>query len=106
LIKPFVLEIELSAVKYVRALCLLQGKLVIGHNMLLDICHVINQCYFPLPEDYSEFKEMVSSLFPKLLDTKYMSNLPPFKDQISSNILGHLYKTLSEKPFEMCVASE
>ncbi|GFG30197.1 hypothetical protein Cfor_10176 [Coptotermes formosanus] len=78
------------------------GKLVIGHNMLLDVCHIINQCYFPLPEDYSEFKEMVNCVFPKLLDTKYMSSLPLFKDQISSNILDHLYKTLSEEPFKMC----
>ncbi|XP_069690990.1 poly(A)-specific ribonuclease PARN-like isoform X2 [Periplaneta americana] len=77
------------------------GKLVIGHNMLLDICHVIHQCYFPLPEDYSEFKEMVNCVFPKLLDTKYMSSLSPFKDKISSSILTHLYKTLSEDPFKM-----
>jgi poly(A)-specific ribonuclease len=80
------------------------GKLVIGHNMLLDICHVINQCYFPLPEDYSEFKEMVCCVFPKLLDTKYMCSVPPFQDQISSNVLGHLFKTLSEEPFKICMA--
>jgi len=85
-------------------MCVLQGKLVIGHNMLLDICHVINQCYFPLPEVYSEFKELVNCVFPKLLDTKYMSTLPPFKDHICSNILDHLYKTLSEEPFKMCIA--
>jgi poly(A)-specific ribonuclease len=72
--------------------------------MLLDICHAINQCYFPLPEDYSEFKEVVSCVFPKLLDTKYMSNLPPFKDKISSNVLGHMFKTLSEEPFKICMA--
>jgi len=85
-------------------MCVLQGKLVIGHNMLLDVGHVINQCYFPLPEDYSEFKELVNCVFPKLLDTKYMSTISPFKDHISSNILDHLYKTLSEEPFKMCIA--
>jgi hypothetical protein len=86
--------------------CMLQGKLIIGHNMLLDICHVINQCSFPLPEDYSEFKEMVNCVFPKMLDTKYMSDLPVFKDHMSSNTLGHMYKTLSEEPFKMCIASK
>ena len=98
------LQIVVLAVIHVRIMCVLQGKLVIGHNMLLDVCHVINQCYFPLPEDYSEFKELVNCVFPKLLDTKYMSTLPPFKDHISSNVLDHLYKTLSEEPFKMCIA--
>lgn len=86
--------------------CMLQGKLIIGHNMLLDVCHVINQCYFPLPEDYSEFKELVNCVFPKVLDTKYMSDLPLFKNRMTSNILGHMYKTLSEEPFKMYIASK
>lgn len=28
----------------------LQGKLVVGHNMLLDVMHTIHQFYCPLPE--------------------------------------------------------
>lgn len=98
------LQIGVLAVQHVRTMCVLQGKLVIGHNMLLDVCHVINQCYFPLPEDYSEFKELVNCVFPKLMDTKCMSSLPPFKDHVSSSVLDHLYKTLSEGPFKMCIA--
>lgn len=27
-----------------------QGKLVVGHNMLLDVMHTIHQFYCPLPE--------------------------------------------------------
>lgn len=27
-----------------------QGKLVIGHNMLLDVMHTIHQFYCPLPD--------------------------------------------------------
>ncbi|PSN44566.1 Poly(A)-specific ribonuclease PARN [Blattella germanica] len=80
------------------------GKLVIGHNMLLDICHMVHQFCHPLPENYSEFKQLVNCLFPKLLDTKFMSQSPVFKESISSNVLEHMYKILSEKPFTMCIA--
>ena len=32
------------------------GKLVVGHNMLLDVAYTLNQFAAPLPTDYSEFK--------------------------------------------------
>ena len=32
------------------------GKLVVGHNMLLDVAYTLNQFAAPLPSDYSEFK--------------------------------------------------
>lgn len=41
------------------------GKLIIGHNMLLDLCHVINQFFGHLPDTYGEFKLIVHDLFPK-----------------------------------------
>lgn len=42
-----------------------QGKLVVGHNVLLDVCHILHQFYGQLPEDYDEFKTLVNSVFPK-----------------------------------------
>ncbi|KAI8377183.1 ribonuclease H-like domain-containing protein [Choanephora cucurbitarum] len=53
------------------------GKLVIGHNMLLDICHVIAQFVEPLPETLSEFKQLAHHVFPKMIDTKHMSMSEP-----------------------------
>ena len=32
------------------------GKLVVGHNMLLDVAYTLNQFGAPLPTDYSELK--------------------------------------------------
>uniref|UniRef100_A0A8B9J498 Poly(A)-specific ribonuclease PARN n=1 Tax=Astyanax mexicanus TaxID=7994 RepID=A0A8B9J498_ASTMX len=52
------------------------GKLVVGHNMLLDVMHTIHQFYCPLPED---FKEVTMCVFPRLLDTKLMASTQPFK---------------------------
>uniref|UniRef100_A0A669R2Z5 Poly(A)-specific ribonuclease PARN n=1 Tax=Phasianus colchicus TaxID=9054 RepID=A0A669R2Z5_PHACC len=58
-----------------------QGKLVIGHNMLLDVMHTIHQFYCPLPDDLSEFKEVTSC------------------DIINNTSLAELEKRLKEVPF-------
>ncbi|KAJ6664558.1 hypothetical protein lerEdw1_006131 [Lerista edwardsae] len=45
-------------------------KLLVGHNMLLDLLHLHDKFYKPLPENYEEFKKNIHFLFPVLLDTK------------------------------------
>ncbi|NXE03534.1 PARN ribonuclease, partial [Lophotis ruficrista] len=75
------------------------GKLVIGHNMLLDVMHTIHQFYCPLPDDLSEFKEVTSCVFPWLLDTKLMASTQPFKEIIMNTSLAELEKRLKEVPF-------
>ncbi|KAI9270549.1 ribonuclease H-like domain-containing protein [Phascolomyces articulosus] len=47
-------------------------KVVVGHNMLLDICHVIAQFIQPLPETVHEFKKLSHQVFPLMIDTKYL----------------------------------
>lgn len=39
-------------------------KLIIGHNMLLDLLFVIRQFFRPLPPNFHEFKKLVRELFP------------------------------------------
>ncbi|XP_021092903.1 poly(A)-specific ribonuclease PARN isoform X4 [Heterocephalus glaber] len=75
------------------------GKLVVGHNMLLDVMHTIHQFYCPLPADLKEFKEMTTCVFPRLLDTKLMASTQPFKDIINNTSLAELEKRLKETPF-------
>uniref|UniRef100_A0A7N5KMD9 Poly(A)-specific ribonuclease PARN n=1 Tax=Ailuropoda melanoleuca TaxID=9646 RepID=A0A7N5KMD9_AILME len=99
------------------------GKLIIGHNMLLDVMHTVHQFYCPLPalyilprssvclfhadfpacclaqEDLNEFKEMTTCVFPRLLDTKLMASTQPFKDIINNTSLAELEKRLKETPF-------
>ncbi|NXL87897.1 PNDC1 ribonuclease, partial [Alectura lathami] len=45
-------------------------KPLVGHNMLMDLCHLHDKFYNPLPESYEEFKRNIHSLFPVLIDTK------------------------------------
>ncbi|XP_070617622.1 poly(A)-specific ribonuclease PARN isoform X2 [Erythrolamprus reginae] len=75
------------------------GKLVVGHNMLLDVMHTIHQFYCSLPEDFNEFKELATCVFPRLLDTKLMASTQPFKEIIKNTSLAELEKRLKETPF-------
>ncbi|NXK45695.1 PNDC1 ribonuclease, partial [Chauna torquata] len=45
-------------------------KPLVGHNMLMDLCHLHDKFYKPLPESYEEFKRNIHNLFPVLIDTK------------------------------------
>uniref|UniRef100_A0A3B4ZKH7 Poly(A)-specific ribonuclease PARN n=1 Tax=Stegastes partitus TaxID=144197 RepID=A0A3B4ZKH7_9TELE len=76
------------------------GKLVVGHNMLLDVMHTIHQFYCPLPEDLQDFKEVTMCVFPRLLDTKLMASTQPFKELINNTSLAELEKQLKETPFK------
>ncbi|KAM9019194.1 poly(A)-specific ribonuclease PNLDC1 isoform 4-T4 [Ara ararauna] len=45
-------------------------KPLVGHNMLMDLMHLHDKFYKPLPESYEEFKGNIHNLFPVLIDTK------------------------------------
>ena len=77
------------------------GKLVLGHNMILDIAQTMNQFCGPLPESYTEFKSMSREVFPNLLDTKLMANTIPFKQEIYNSSLEELYKTVQSPPYSL-----
>lgn len=75
-------------------------KLIIGHNMLTDIMQILRQFFSsPLPENYEDFKSMTNSLFPRLLDTKYMASIAPLKELINTSVLGDMDKLLDKDPF-------
>ncbi|KAM5228560.1 poly(A)-specific ribonuclease PNLDC1 [Ctenodactylus gundi] len=45
-------------------------KPLVGHNMMLDLLHLHEKFFRPLPESYEQFKRNIHSLFPVLIDTK------------------------------------
>lgn len=76
------------------------GKLVVGHNMLLDVMHVIHQFHTPLPPTYLEFKNCLKNVFPKIADTKVMATTKPFRSLFESTDLNNLLKQTQKEPFE------
>jgi len=47
-------------------------KILIFHNGILDLLHLIDKFIEPLPETYDEFVKLVNVYFPDIYDTKYM----------------------------------
>ncbi|XP_078611621.1 poly(A)-specific ribonuclease PARN-like isoform X1 [Branchiostoma floridae x Branchiostoma japonicum] len=88
--------------KIIKMICQ-SGKLVIGHNMLLDVLHLVHKFSYPLPQEIDEFKSLVNCLFPRLLDTKLMASMHPFKELVSNTTLGDLEATLGKEPFKVPV---
>ncbi|XP_049291328.1 poly(A)-specific ribonuclease PARN-like isoform X1 [Anopheles funestus] len=74
-------------------------KLIIGHNMLLDLFYVLRQFFKPLPADYEEFKKLTKEYFPLLLDTKYLCTNAEIKVDVNSSVLAHVYDAVSKAPF-------
>eukprot|EP01105_Mastigella_eilhardi_P024053 TRINITY_DN6187_c1_g1_i1.p1 TRINITY_DN6187_c1_g1~~TRINITY_DN6187_c1_g1_i1.p1 ORF type:complete len:534 (+),score=154.04 TRINITY_DN6187_c1_g1_i1:249-1850(+) len=75
-------------------------KPIIGHNMLLDLCMTVSQFCKPLPEDVTDFKKLLTSLFPRLFDTKYVAQYPDIAAHASYTGLGDLSERLKSSPFE------
>jgi len=73
-------------------------KLILGHNMLLDLLHTYGRFVKPLPNTLSEFKTNIHSTFPNILDTKYfISNCPPILNIFTHTGLEEAYqKTKAE----------
>ncbi|XP_012615118.1 poly(A)-specific ribonuclease PNLDC1 isoform X2 [Microcebus murinus] len=45
-------------------------KPLVGHNMMMDLLHLHEKFYRPLPESYDQFKQNIHNLFPVIIDTK------------------------------------
>lgn len=74
-------------------------KLIVGHNMLLDVFHTLNTFLGILPADLGDFKTETKSVFPSLLDTKLMATTQPLNELISSSVLEKLFQKLQKAPF-------
>uniref|UniRef100_A0A131YKQ0 Poly(A)-specific ribonuclease n=1 Tax=Rhipicephalus appendiculatus TaxID=34631 RepID=A0A131YKQ0_RHIAP len=77
------------------------GKLIVGHNMLLDIMHLLSQFVDDLPKDYNEFKSMARAAFPCLVDTKVLASDNAIKDTFVTTALELLLKQLRNR--QSCV---
>lgn len=64
---------------------ILNKKPVVGHNLVIDLIHIINQFIEPLNDDYNSFKETCHSLLPIIYDTKYIAHYIFDSDTFTNN---------------------
>uniref|UniRef100_A0A8D8RCG3 Poly(A)-specific ribonuclease PARN n=1 Tax=Cacopsylla melanoneura TaxID=428564 RepID=A0A8D8RCG3_9HEMI len=72
---------------------------LVGHNMLLDLCHLVNRFCFDLPEDYVSFKSALHCIFPQIVDTKHLCAQSPLREIITNSALSPLLETVQKEPF-------
>eukprot|EP01080_Neovahlkampfia_damariscottae_P008747 gene8747-695_t len=69
--------------------------IIIGHNFLLDMAHVFHKFLKPLPPTLKEFKKDILTSFPRIIDTKYITeNYLPLKNYFSNTSLEEVFKTI------------
>lgn len=61
------------------------GKVIIGHNCLLDFAHIHSKFITPLPETVVEFAASLHKQFPYIIDTKYLLKSAPTLQYLMKN---------------------
>lgn len=78
------------------------GKLIVGHNIMMDLCFLVHQFVAPLPESLQGFKQILNQYLPHICDTKLMATTTPLKEDIVDSSLEELLRVLLKgKPFQM-----
>ena len=73
-------------------------KIIVGHNLSLDILYCFSHFGETLPESYESFKKLVTSSFNGVYDTKYLyNNLSPKEDTKTDFPLEGIFEKLSTK---------
>ena len=73
-------------------------KILIGHNLSIDILFCFSHFGETLPDNYEQFKKLVNSSFDGLYDTKYLyNNLSSKEDTKYDSSLEIIYEKLSNK---------
>ncbi|UYV83258.1 PARN [Cordylochernes scorpioides] len=77
------------------------GKVVVGHNMLLDILHTVHQFVAPLPQSYTEFKTLAKTSLNCFFDTKYITSTKNIKTIVKNTSLPGLIRRMRKDPFTL-----
>lgn len=75
-------------------------KPVVGHNLLLDLVHTLSFLQLPPPTS-DQFKSQLHSLFPTIVDTKFVvSSSPELVSQCASTALGDTHAAFDGPRFQ------
>lgn len=77
---------------------------VVGHNCMFDLLFCLTHFDGPLPDEFSEFKTKLATMFPVVFDTKYIC-AEITKDNKDESSLGELYRNLVSDPAKNAAAA-
>ena len=83
-------------IEYERQLRTGRRPVLVGHNHFTDLCFLYQAFIGPLPKDLVDFKHEIHRIFPRMIDTKYMTmrgRSPMFPD----DNLEELYNSVKRK---------
>ena len=72
---PAFVNLDDIRARFQRAQLLLRNKprVLVGHNLFLDLIYLYRTFMGPLPESVEEFQNIIHELFPTIIDTKYLA---------------------------------
>ncbi|XP_067928512.1 poly(A)-specific ribonuclease PNLDC1-like [Watersipora subatra] len=69
-------------------------KIIVGHNLYLDLMFIYEKFINPLPSSYTEYKAVLHSCFPHIYDTKFLAL--QLRRSLESSVHGYDQTSLSE----------
>eukprot|EP00117_Sycon_ciliatum_P003066 scpid48762/ scgid8016/ Poly(A)-specific ribonuclease PARN; Deadenylating nuclease; Deadenylation nuclease; Polyadenylate-specific ribonuclease; parn-A len=75
------------------------GKLIVGHNMMLDVIHSLRQFHCKLPEEFPEFQKLVVQSMPRLVDNKLLAKHDKYQTVFDKTHLGNVFTTAQSGRF-------
>jgi len=70
-------------------------RVLVGHNCFMDLAFIYRYFYGPLPDTVEEFQEVLHTVFPMIVDTKYLSTSGPDAHHFRSSQLSQIEEALS-----------
>ncbi|KAK7712488.1 hypothetical protein SLS64_004872 [Diaporthe eres] len=75
-----------------------RSPVVIGHNILMDLCFLHSNFVAPVPESLQEFRALTRERLPRIVDTKYLFTRGG--DEMSPDYsLGESFNSVKKEPF-------
>ncbi|KAI8363294.1 ribonuclease H-like domain-containing protein [Mortierella sp. GBAus27b] len=77
-------------------------KPIVGHNIVIDLAYILAQFVGPLPMTMEGYKRMIHHTFPIVMDTKFVSTVPPVQSHAYDSSLGGLEAMVNSVEFMDC----
>jgi poly(A)-specific ribonuclease len=74
-------------------------KPLVGHNCLLDICHIIQHFWDDLPESVEGWRKMMLQLWDRVIDTKQLAHHHADILAFNNTTLANIMSIVNDVPF-------